>query len=585
MNLSKLLRLEKTRKGVTTLLVAALVAALSYGFAGFVVRHTSPKFQLTAGTGFTITSTISAWPGCTGTAASFSPTVERCLTYEVHNALSVPITVTSLSVTGVARSTTTVTHTTCNPALSTFTTTAFSGHLFVPKKTTNTQGEPITYKTTATNQTPCAGAKLTFTYYGTAHFTDGTKTTLAGPSPNPAKPGVTVTFTATVTATNPTYDTSKPSGTVTFVTCASALTCTTPTGTLGMRTVTTSTGKATLTTSFATAKKYYVEARYGGTGTNFSASTSNIVTEFVGSTCGTLAGCLVFKPSPAAEPARSSTNHAIGSIVDTAKTGVVTAHTPVIVEVITATGGADKTYSGTVTVSLLGNPSTSTLSGTKTVTVVTGLAKYYNLRINHAGSYRLHAIGTPTSGTAPTPTTSTRFNIDTKLKQCTLFPCSLTTTLTHTINLKETTTTTTAGYIALGQYGTPTKFTCRTPNQLTPKHDATVEVLTRAGVSTGQHRTTWTITYTVAKSFVKTTGPQGASHWGICWASLTTFKGTGKVNKVTLTTGGGPVTYYVGLLATCSKKVAAPCILSRHKDNAGREIITVQAAGDSYVRP
>jgi hypothetical protein len=51
---------------------------------------------LASGTDFTITSTVTAQPGCT-TAALLYPGLRRCLTYSVTNNLSDPITVQKIS--------------------------------------------------------------------------------------------------------------------------------------------------------------------------------------------------------------------------------------------------------------------------------------------------------------------------------------------------------------------------------------------------------------------------------------------------------------------------------------------------------
>ncbi len=190
-----------------------------------------------------------------------------------------PITVTTLTVTGVAS---TASHTSCAPSAATFTTfaaTDFSGS----RSVTGTHGKasvprPLTWKTQGT-QDACENASFTFTYTGTATFTDGTKTTLAV-SPGTSAPGTKVTFTATVTAADPTFDhTTEPGGTVELYECSSATTCESPT-LLGTEALA-STDKATYSTSSLPAGRTYVEAVYASDDENFSGSTSDIAAETV----------------------------------------------------------------------------------------------------------------------------------------------------------------------------------------------------------------------------------------------------------------------------------------------------------------
>ena len=279
---------------------------------------------------------------------------------------------------------------------------------------------------------------------------------------------------------------------------------------------------------------------------------------------GGAARCLVF----VTEPARTQTTHLIGSVVDSTPQGTP----PVVVEVESGTGRITTSFTGTVTLSLRGSPSTSKLSGTTTVTVHTGKALFTNLSITHAGSYKLTATAKPTSST-PAPATSTRFNIDTRLVHCSSFPCTAAGTTTHdSVTLHETTSNDNAGFIALDFGVAPTiAGYCGAATLLkNEKFEATVDVLDSAGVSTPQHGTTWVVTYTIAKTIVKATTP-GASKWQVCFAStlpFTTRTTTRPAKKVTLTTGGTTLTYYVGLIRDCSASVAAPCVLSRNKTRA-----------------
>jgi hypothetical protein len=46
----------------------------------------------------------------------------------------------------------------------------------------------------------------------------------------------------------------------------------------------------------------------------------------------------------------------------------------------------------------------------------------------------------------------------------------------------------------------------------------------------------------------------------------------------------GGTTYYTGLLARCSPRTSAPCIVSRTKTRAGQVLLTVRSTGDPIFR-
>jgi len=278
-------RLEKVRKVVTSVLVAGMVAAFSFAVSNVLTHHHSNKFVLADTVGFHITSAVYAAPvgtypasTCTGANADLYPGETDCLLYTVHNKLSVPITVKTIAATATGFTPSGK----CNP--STVTVAPFSGNLTVTAGGTATVGEPITMKTSGSSQNTCENGTFLFSYTGSADFSDTSQTTLSS-APNPSTAGQTVTFTATVKGKNPKYDTSMPTGTVTFYKCASTHSCTT-TSPLGSAAVTSSTGKATLTTSSLYVGTDYVQAIYSapvGT-TDFSSSRSNIVAQVVQAT-------------------------------------------------------------------------------------------------------------------------------------------------------------------------------------------------------------------------------------------------------------------------------------------------------------
>ncbi|MGD0321941.1 MAG: Ig-like domain repeat protein [Acidimicrobiales bacterium] len=295
--------------GVTSV-VALVVAALTFAVSGLVVRHPStPKFELTSGTGFMITSTISS-SSTSQIAALLAPGIQRYLWYNVDNPLTVPITVTSMSISavtppsGCATSNLDYSETTYSPTQPP--PLAAPVGLVVPGKVglvdgTNAMSVPISLYETHTNQSNtasttenCAGQTFNFTYTGTASYTDSTTTSLTS-APNPSTSGTSVTFTATVTASNASVDPSGLTGSVNFYSCTSSTGgCTTL---LGSGTVA-SNGQTTYSTSSLPTGTTYVEAVYQGTSTNFSVSTSNIVTQVVTSSLVSTKTVLSSTPNP-----------------------------------------------------------------------------------------------------------------------------------------------------------------------------------------------------------------------------------------------------------------------------------------------
>jgi hypothetical protein len=286
--------LEKARKVVTTALVAALVALFAYGITSLATSH-RPAFALTSAADphFSITSSVdSTYPACTPTTAParLYPGTQRCLAVTVHNPLSVPLTVTALTMTLSSFSpTSTAPSGTCTAAtlpLPTLFTSPFS----VPKKTGTATGttvldKPIELVTKPdTTQSHCEGGAFHFTFSATGRYTDTTTTTLGAALSG----GTNAVLTATVTPANPTSDPYGPASTtapvhhVTFYACATA-TCSAktelPTGTvtLTQTTATTLAATATYQVSGLSAGTHYYEALYPATGTHkgtFTASHS-----------------------------------------------------------------------------------------------------------------------------------------------------------------------------------------------------------------------------------------------------------------------------------------------------------------------
>ena len=261
--------------------------ALTFGvFSAFVGPRSAspahPGFDLTSGgSSFTITSNIYA-SSCSGATVSLYPNTADCAVFTVQNLLNVPITVQSI---------TTALDTSypaplpqCAPPTY-FTLPTFSGSATVgASATTNLPGVPIELKDDGSpDQTACENFQYHFVYTGGAQYTDSTATSLSS-APNPANSGQSVTFTATVTAGNPSTDASLPSGTVSFYTCPTSAQCAySSTNLLGSGTIGAG-GQATFsTTSLSSGTTTYVEAVYPASGTNFTTSTSNVVAQVVNS--------------------------------------------------------------------------------------------------------------------------------------------------------------------------------------------------------------------------------------------------------------------------------------------------------------
>jgi hypothetical protein len=201
----KLTKFRRT-KAVVPSSAALAVAALVFVLVTIAtVPSRTPKFVLTSGTGFEITSTISS-SSTSQRAALLYPGAQRYLWYTAHNPMKVPITVTSMSIAAV----------TSPPGCPTsdldYSSTTFTGSLVVPKSGTNSVPVPISLKDTGSNQDSCENTTFNFVYSGTATYTEVYSTTTAVTSSG-------VTYTATVTASASSGQDpvpSSPTGTVTF---------------------------------------------------------------------------------------------------------------------------------------------------------------------------------------------------------------------------------------------------------------------------------------------------------------------------------------------------------------------------------
>jgi hypothetical protein len=249
--------------------------------SGSTSKTIAPSLVFTSAGTFTVTGTLyttasTSYPSatCTGTPALLYPGVTRCEVFSVHNVMTVPISVTSITTSlDPAYPAPPAVCTGSNLTLPSYTGTPFT----VPAgATVSSPGVPIALLESHTSQDACKSFTYHFLFSGSALYTDATTTSL-GSTPNPSTFGQTVTFNTTVTEGNPAADPSGPAGTVNFYSCPTAA-CTT-TSLLGAGTI--SNGQATYSTSSLAVGSHYVEATYSGSGTNLSGSTSNVVTQTV----------------------------------------------------------------------------------------------------------------------------------------------------------------------------------------------------------------------------------------------------------------------------------------------------------------
>ncbi len=227
-----------------------------------------------SGPAFTISSTISSSAISADPPAQLSLGAQRYLWYRVGNPLSVPITITALDIESVdAPATCSVTNLDLGDP-------EFTGAHVVPPRSTNVVPAPAPISLINkpnVNQDGCKNATFRFTFSGTAQYTDTTSTVLTS-SASPTAQGTPVTFTATVAAGNADRHGGRPTGTVTFYTCASDG-CD-PTTVLGTATIGAG-SQATWTTSALPGGTTRVRAVHAGSGTDFAGSSSNVVSQVV----------------------------------------------------------------------------------------------------------------------------------------------------------------------------------------------------------------------------------------------------------------------------------------------------------------
>jgi hypothetical protein len=261
--------------------------------------------------------------------------------------------------------------------------------------------------TYSTSTLTVATHSITAVYGGDTNFTTSTSsalsqvvnqastTTTLTSSANPSLYGQSVTFTATVAAVSPGSGT--PSGTVTFEDSGNVI---------GTRTL--SAGQATYSTSTLTVGSHTITAVYGGD-TNFSASTSSVVTQLVQTHTQT---SLTTYPNPSVAGQSVTLTASVTS--STAPNGPVTSGTITFYDGATQLGGpvslnsngvASYTTStlavGSHTITAVYSGSTVYLSSTSAAVsqVVMATPTIYTLSGLPYGTFLLKASFGPLSGT------------------------------------------------------------------------------------------------------------------------------------------------------------------------------------------
>lgn len=245
---------------------------------------------------------------------------------------------------------------------------------------------------------------------------------------------------------------------------------------------------------------------------------------------------------------------------------------PVKVAVLDGSGHVATGSAAAITVAIGTNPASGSLSGTLTVNASGGIAAFSDLSINQPGDgYTLTATS---PGLSPAPP-SNPFKIWVSAQPCTA-PCSASSSTTTTKATVTTTSSIPAGDFLGFSLSGGTAYTCAGTYQRV-SDTVSFDVLSPSGVALSSAQ--FTVTLQISKSTVLASGRTGASQWQICYASTQPF--TTLPNTLGSATIGNAV-YQTGLLPDCSNTQGAPCVQSRHKDNAGNVIVTFLASGDPY---
>jgi hypothetical protein len=245
-------------------------------------------------------------------------------------------------------------------------------------------------------------------------------------------------------------------------------------------------------------------------------------------------------------------------------TAVNTVMTPaVVVHVDKSPGVIDPAYHGTVTLSYAANPSNAPLPSGNTVTAVKGVATFSGLSFSAVGfNFELRA----TSNVGTTSPASAPFDIGTQVVNCS----SGQSCQSGTVSSDGTSGS------AVAAAGSNSDVLVVTAGGF-----PVLSCTSRGGViSVSDQNRTLVITMTLDKSLVQQANPNGASDFNICWGDANPFTTLGGTTS-TFNTADNE---FEGLLPDCVTNGPEPCVEHRNKDNAGEEVITVDApGGDPHI--
>lgn len=277
----------------------------------------------------------------------------------------------------------------------------------------------------------------------------------------------------------------------------------------------------------------------------------------------TLVATALLLPASAAQA--GVTTDTVAITVQPSTSVVNTVMTPTVVVQVDKAGTttADNSYNAPVTLSYAVNQPNAPNPSGNTVTAVHGVATFSNLTFSAEG-FGFELVATISTGA--TSQDSAPFDIVDQLVSC------------HSGQSCQSGTVSSSGTSGFANAAAaPTSDELAATGGGFPLLSCT----SFGGVVTFsvQHRST-VITAILAKSLVLQANPNGASNFNICLGSDTPFTtqsgGTSGFNSAN--------NEYEGLLPDCVVNGPQPCIKHRNKDNAGEEIITVDApAGDPHI--
>jgi hypothetical protein len=273
------------------------------------------------------------------------------------------------------------------------------------------------------------------------------------------------------------------------------------------------------------------------------------------------------------QPAGTTVNTKITSSFDSPSAG------PVKVKVVDQLGATVTNSKAPIAIDITStaNPGAGTLSGTKTVSAVRGVASFSGLSIDQPGiGYRLTAtsngMGSVTSG---------HFDIWSSAQRCSPPPAPCSSTASS-----DTTSGTVTASLAnpnpnqfVGTGISAGSYDCGPSYRLWSDQFSFDVVDGSTGTGQGGQ---FTAVLRIQKPTVQSSGHPGASTWQICYASP---QQSPTPSWASGTATIGDVTYDTGLLPDCSNTTPAPpCVQARTKDNAGDVLVTFLASGDPIGR-